>query len=209
MAAPHTQRKPTFFWQGVLILLPVALMAGFGFWAILRERNAVEHEAQQRAKEMFQTLPSEFGRIAANRLTQFDGPKGGWFQYLQWALSPWPENKNRKQWMIDINESQIISNNLVTLRSAFPNWQAGPVPLVDFRLNTNGDLWFGHPTPLRPPTWLAALRSSSDLSRVQVTHKTGKSAKPVVFTVDVSDSAQRNDDLWLQDGDVIEVPEKR
>jgi len=55
----------------------------------------------------------------------------------------------------------------------------------------------------------SALRSSSDLSRVQVTHKTGKSAKPVVFTVDVSDSAQRNDDLWLQDGDVIEVPEKR
>ncbi|HEX7569079.1 MAG TPA: ankyrin repeat domain-containing protein, partial [Verrucomicrobiae bacterium] len=35
----------------------------------------------------------------------------------------------------------------------------------------------------------SALRSSSDLSRVQVTHKTGKSAKPVVFTVDVSDSA--------------------
>src|ERR1035437_9277396 len=157
MAAPHTQRKPTFFWQGVLILLPVALMAGFGFWAILRERNAVEHEAQQRAKEMFQTLPSEFGRIAANRLTQFDGPKGGWFQYLQWALSPWPENKNRKQWMADTNESQIISNNLVTLRSAFPNWQAGPVPLMDFRLNTNGDLWFGHPTPPRPPTWLATM----------------------------------------------------
>jgi ankyrin repeat protein len=55
----------------------------------------------------------------------------------------------------------------------------------------------------------SALRSSSDLSRMQVTHKTGKSAKPVVFIVDVSDSVQRNDDLWLQDGDVIEVPEKR
>jgi hypothetical protein len=55
----------------------------------------------------------------------------------------------------------------------------------------------------------SVLRSSSDLSRVQVTRKTGKSAKPAIFTVDVSDSAQRNDDLWLQDGDVIEVPEKR
>src|ERR1035437_5983009 len=110
MAAPHTQRKPTFFWQGVLILLPVALMAGFGFWGILRERNAVEHEAQQRAKEMFQTLPSEFGRIAANRLTQFDGPKGGWFQYLQWALSPWPENKNRKQW-IDRKSTRLNSSH--------------------------------------------------------------------------------------------------
>ena len=54
----------------------------------------------------------------------------------------------------------------------------------------------------------SALRSSSDLSRVKVTRKTGNSAKPIVFTVDVSDSAQRNDDLWLQDGDVLEVPEK-
>jgi ankyrin repeat protein len=54
----------------------------------------------------------------------------------------------------------------------------------------------------------SALRSSSDLSRVQVTRKTGSSAKPAVITVDVSDPSQRNDDLWLQDGDVIEVPEK-
>jgi len=54
----------------------------------------------------------------------------------------------------------------------------------------------------------SVLRSSSDLSRVKVTRKTGKSAKPAVFTVDVSDGSQRNDDLWLQDGDVIEVPEK-
>ena len=55
----------------------------------------------------------------------------------------------------------------------------------------------------------SALRSSSDLSRVTVTRKTKNSAKPAVFTVDVSDASQRNDDLWLQDGDVIEVPEKR
>lgn len=54
----------------------------------------------------------------------------------------------------------------------------------------------------------SALRSSSDLSRVQVTRKTGSSAKPAVFTVDVSDPSSCNDDLWLQDGDVIEVPEK-
>ena len=78
-------RKQSFLWQAVLILLPVALMAGFGFWAILRERNAVEQEAKQRAKEMIQALPSDFGRIAANRLTQFEGPKGGWLSYLQWG----------------------------------------------------------------------------------------------------------------------------
>ena len=54
----------------------------------------------------------------------------------------------------------------------------------------------------------SALRSSSDLSRVTVTRKSANAAKPVIFTVDVSGSAA-SDDLWLQDGDVIEVPEKR
>lgn len=53
----------------------------------------------------------------------------------------------------------------------------------------------------------SALRSSSDLSRVKVTRKTGNAAKPVIFTVDVSDNS-RDDALWLQDGDVIEVPDK-
>ena len=151
------QRKQSFLWQGVLILLPVALMAAFGFWAILRERNAVEQAAQQRAKEIIQSLPSEFGRIAANRLTQLDGPKGGWFQYLQWGVAAWPENKNRKQWLADTNEAQIITNNLAALHMAFPGWQAGPVPLVNFWLDANGDLSFENQIPPRPPAWLSTM----------------------------------------------------
>jgi signal transduction histidine kinase len=148
---------PAFFWQAVLILLPVALMSGFGFWAILRERNAVEHEAQQRAKEMFQTLPSEFGRIAANRLTQLDGPKGGWYSYLQGGIAAWPENRNRNSYLTDTNEAQIITRILTDLHAAFPNWQEGPVPLVNFWLNTNGDLSFEYQTPPRLPPWLTTM----------------------------------------------------
>lgn len=51
----------------------------------------------------------------------------------------------------------------------------------------------------------AALRSSSDLSRVKVTRRDAKSGKSVVLTVDATD---QNVGLWLQDGDVIEVPDK-
>lgn len=148
---------PVFFWQGILILLPVALMAGFGFWAILRERNAVEHEAQQRAKEILHSLPGEFGRIAANRLTDLDGAKGGWYGYLAGGIAAWPGNKNRNLWLADTNESQIIKRLLANLHAAIPDWQEGPVPLVDFSLNTNGDLWFGRPIPPRPPVWLTTM----------------------------------------------------
>jgi len=52
----------------------------------------------------------------------------------------------------------------------------------------------------------SVLRSSSDLSRVMVTRKTANPAKPSVFTVNASQSA---DQLWLQAGDVLEVPEKQ
>jgi signal transduction histidine kinase len=152
------QRKQSFLWQAVLILLPVALMAGFGFWAILRERNAVEQEAKQRAKEVMQALPSDFGRIAANRLTQFEGYYHGWLSYLQYGVAAWPENKHRKQILGDPNALQVLTNNLAALRSAVPGWQSGPFPLVSFSLNTNGDLAsFEHQTPPRLPTWLVSM----------------------------------------------------
>ena len=148
---------PLFFWQAILILLPVALMAGFGFWAILRERNAVEAQAQQRAREILSSLPDEFGRIAANRLTDLDGPKGGLFEYLRWGKAAWPEDKTHNEFLDDTNETAIIKRELADLHSAFPEWQDGPVPLVNFWLNTNGDLSFEPPIPPRPPAWLAAM----------------------------------------------------
>ena len=51
----------------------------------------------------------------------------------------------------------------------------------------------------------AALRSSSDLTRVQVKRKSPKTSKLITLTVDATEA---NDSLWLQDGDVIEVPDK-
>jgi signal transduction histidine kinase len=148
---------PSFFWQAILILLPVTLMAGFGFWAILRERNAVEHEAQQRAREILQALPEKFGRIAASRLTDFQLTKNGWDGYLGWAISAWPENKTRKQWLADTNNSQMLTNRMATMRSVFPEWPAGPVAIVSFYLDANGDLSLAHEMPPRPPTWLAMM----------------------------------------------------
>src|ERR1035437_9081375 len=157
-----TQQKvkrpmPVFFWQALLILLPVALMAGFGFWAILRERNVVEQQAQQRAKEIFSSLPDGFGRIVANRLTDFEITKNGWDGYLYSGASAWPENKVRKQWLADTNNLQSLTNRMATMRSVFPEWPAGSVPLVSFSLNTNGDLSFASQTPPCPPAWLATM----------------------------------------------------
>jgi hypothetical protein len=50
------------------------------------------------------------------------------------------------------------------------------------------------------------VRVSSDLSRVKVTRHDPVTKKTAEWTVDCTDPAHA--DLWLRDGDVIEVPEK-
>ncbi len=52
------------------------------------------------------------------------------------------------------------------------------------------------------------LRSSSDLSRVKVTRKDPKSGRSVVMILDATSNPERKEDLWLREGDVIEVPDK-
>jgi hypothetical protein len=52
------------------------------------------------------------------------------------------------------------------------------------------------------------LRTSSDLSRVKVTRNDPQTGKTREFVVDVAAKPSETSDLWLRDGDVIEVPEK-
>jgi hypothetical protein len=51
------------------------------------------------------------------------------------------------------------------------------------------------------------LRASSDLTRVKVTRPDSATGKPREWTVDCM-GAPTASDLWLRNGDVIEVPEK-
>ena len=67
-------------------------------------------------------------------------------------------------------------------------------------------------SPLRKalgkPESKALLLSSSDLTRVKVTRKEPSTGKAREFIVDTTKTIADSDDLWLRDGDVVEVPEK-
>ncbi len=45
-------RPPTFFWQGVLILLPVVVLAGAGFLSLRQDKALARHEATERAQAL-------------------------------------------------------------------------------------------------------------------------------------------------------------
>src|SRR6185312_6322772 len=50
MTAPRIQRPPTFLWQGLLILLPVVVLALMGAASIRKDRALVLQEARESAK---------------------------------------------------------------------------------------------------------------------------------------------------------------
>ena len=52
MTRPRPERKPAFWWQGLLILLPVAALALVGLSAITRDRAAVQQGARRRGPEI-------------------------------------------------------------------------------------------------------------------------------------------------------------
>ncbi|MEJ0090277.1 MAG: hypothetical protein WDM80_11115 [Limisphaerales bacterium] len=56
MPSAHHQRKPAFFWQGVLILLPVALLAIVSMISLRQDERTAEQDARNRAAENVQSL---------------------------------------------------------------------------------------------------------------------------------------------------------
>jgi signal transduction histidine kinase len=173
--------KPSFLWQAVLILLPVLLMAGFGTWAILRERKAVEQDARQRAQELLQSLPYNFfGRVASRM---------GMVAMQSANETVLPE----KSADIESSETNEISGQWGAAGNLMPGsftnalWTtaSGGAWPMNFVLDTNGDVWdLTYQDAPQPPAWLgelsetqrtawAALRAA-DLNRAPVQEITNR-----------------------------------
>src|SRR5262245_29430860 len=56
MSTRRPQRKPSFFWHGVLIVLPVAVLAIVGFVSLQQDKLIARHEAEVRAQGIVDDL---------------------------------------------------------------------------------------------------------------------------------------------------------
>src|SRR6266496_1257255 len=52
----HVRRRGGFFWQGLLILLPVLVLAAIGFVSIQQDKSLARREAAERAQTLAQDL---------------------------------------------------------------------------------------------------------------------------------------------------------
>ena len=48
----NPQQRPVFLWRGLLIILPVVVLAAAGFVSLRQDRRLVEHEAIERAQDL-------------------------------------------------------------------------------------------------------------------------------------------------------------
>ena len=69
MAGARVQRKRTIFWQAILILLPVAVLAAFGWVSLRQDKALAEHDAAARAQAIAdELLPKLWNELAARGL---------------------------------------------------------------------------------------------------------------------------------------------
>jgi signal transduction histidine kinase len=68
MRRRHYCGRPSFFWQGLLIVLPVGLLAALGLASLRQDHRLAEEEAGQRAREIIRQLATGLGQRAGTRL---------------------------------------------------------------------------------------------------------------------------------------------
>src|SRR5437773_1753961 len=97
MGVRSLKRQPTFFWQALLILLPVIVLATFGFLSLREDRKLARSEAAERAQVLADDLVVQFwSALRQERVTQdverypaFCVDSTGQLLYPS-SIPPWP-----------------------------------------------------------------------------------------------------------------------
>ena len=69
--AAREQRRPTFFWQGMLILLPVIVLAVAGLFSLRQDKLLAEQEARESGQIFAQRLAQVISTEAVQQLRDY------------------------------------------------------------------------------------------------------------------------------------------
>ena len=150
--------QPTFFWQGLLILLPVALLAFFGLASLKRDARAAEQEERRRAAQAVQALAQAVRSSVSEDLERYLIAQNEWMlemysasqpaiiikfpdEILKTALAKWEQNyPDLKVADLATPRSSLWTNGLA---KDPPDISAAPVPPEWYRELTprQKDLW--------------------------------------------------------------------
>ena len=136
MGVSRTSRNPTFFWQGMLILLPVAVLAAIGWVSLRQDKILAEHDARERAQtiadgflQIFSAELTATGSLTNAALSFVVDPAGGLIFPPAWNPLPTPQPLNGSQ--LDGQQARLRQKVQETI-SAGTNGDAATEAVNDF-----------------------------------------------------------------------------
>lgn len=158
MTSSRPPAKPTFLWQGVLLLLPVIVFAILGVVFLKRERASVVQEARENA------------RLLAGQISDFVGPRLSHEIEMRYCHAVQRPNRfvppENSTWLPPPGTAMPV--NLVTpeyrqLLSAITNFGHGAMAAASWQprliVSKNGELLWPQPYPDTPEPEMAAQSS--------------------------------------------------
>ncbi len=159
MASLRPTRKPAFFWQAGLILLPVVIIAAVASRAIIQSRAEVEREARQRAEEIARQYSKELEQPWGKYLIRQDWYSQCWSDYLVKLGGGWPGSPGAQLEAEARSPALYPQAQVAEWQAQFPGLQAEEVFPDSFGLTAGGRIRDGlefNPAP-QPPAWFRGL----------------------------------------------------
>ncbi len=143
-------------WQATVILLPIVVLVGVGFYVLKQDRAAVTEEARQRASGIARDLSERLGLQIATEFSRFEGVGSLWAGdgIAGGCWVHWP------------GRSPLTAENLANYQRLLAEWQADYPDLraedvfpIQARLTETGEMELpkDYPNPPAPAPWLTEL----------------------------------------------------
>jgi signal transduction histidine kinase len=144
----NPNQKPKYFWQGVLILLPVAVLAVVSLISLRQEERGAEEDARKRAAENAQSLARAVRSSVNEELHRFISLQIDWLTFI---------GNQRGAGLASLDAK--LKADMEKWKQDYPTLRAAEWPLSEGEILTDGRQVFPPERPVvpTPPNWFLEL----------------------------------------------------
>jgi signal transduction histidine kinase len=153
----RTGRKPTFLWQGILLMLPVTVLAVIGLVSLRRDEQSAEEDARRRAVENARSLARTIRSAADDDLRQFLALQTLW--ELEARLAGQASVAHTNVSGGSALPSEKLRADVSRFEQAYPRLKLAELVVAQGSLLCDGRQVMPHEVPIspEPPKWYTGL----------------------------------------------------
>jgi signal transduction histidine kinase len=179
----NTGQRPHFFWQGVMIILPVLALAVAGLVSLRQDEQTAEQTAWQRAAQNVQSLTRAMRVIANDELRRYETLQNEWLTGLRAAARPsgsvtFPDGKL----MAAINQWEQTYPGLKLTKMAVPTGgilgDGREIYPPEIPAVPSPPKWFSDLSPSQKALWQALRLAGDDGARASAAAEAFLATKP-------------------------------